>query len=100
MDDAERSERRQQIADKIKERQGVKGNRGPLPAFLDVLTDYMIDTDEWIEDLREEIVHLRKDFVEHKHYVTPGGETHAEKLDRLEKLIIDRTANRPILGER
>lgn len=100
MDQAERERRRQEIAEKIRAEQERLGHDSPLPAFLNLFTDHMIDIHEWIEDLQEEINVLRADFVQHKHYVTPGGETHAEKLDRLEKLIIDRTANRPILGER
>lgn len=100
MDGAERQRRKQEIAEKVRKQQNELGHDSPIPAFLNLISDYMVDTDEWIEDLHQEIVNLRKDFVQHKHYVTPGGETHAEKLDRLEKLIISRTGNRPILGER
>lgn len=87
MDQAERERRRQEIAGKIRSEQERLGHDGPLPAFLNLFTDYMIDTDEYLSDLREEISTLRKTFVQHKHYL--GKESHNRTLRRLDRAIKD-----------
>jgi hypothetical protein len=55
MDPAERERRRQEIAEKIRSEQVRLGHDGPLPAFLNLFTDYMIDNDERLDHLEARI---------------------------------------------
>lgn len=98
MDQAERDQRRQEIAEQVRSEQERLGHESPVPAFLNLLTEYMIDTDAELAELRDQITNLRKVFLEHNHHRQPSGESFGHALDRLEKLIIDRTANPPIMG--
>jgi len=83
----EREERRQQLTEKIRAEQERLGFESPLPAFLNVLTDYIVDNDIRIEEIRSEVANLRKTFVEHKHYL--GTESHTKVMRRLDRAIKD-----------
>lgn len=56
MFDAEaRERRRQEIGNEIRQRQAISGHDGPLPSFLDFLTDKIIDFEFELKLLREMI---------------------------------------------
>lgn len=58
MDHAERARRRNEIGNQIRDLQQRKGHEGPLPAFLDILTDFMIDTNDRLERIERQMASI------------------------------------------
>jgi hypothetical protein len=71
MDDAERDRRRQEFTAEIRRRQADLGHDSPLPAFLNLMTDRVIDLElemeRTIRELHEARYHVQQltDAMEH-----------------------------------